>query len=48
MTDISKVEELNSIYKEYFNKPFPSRICVEVSKLAKGAEIEIDMISSCD
>lgn len=48
MTDISKVKELNSIYKEYFNKPFPSRICVEVSKLAKGAEIEIELISSCD
>lgn len=48
ITDINKVKELNSIYKEYFNKPFPSRTCVEVSALAKGAEIEIEIISSCD
>ena len=48
MTDISKVKDLNSIYKEYFNEVFPSRVCVEVSALAKGAEIEIDLISSCD
>jgi len=48
MTDINKVKELNLIYKEYFNKPFPSRICVEVSALVKGAEIEISMVSSCN
>jgi len=48
MTDISKAKELNSIYKKYFNEPFPSRICVEVSALAKGAEVEMDIISSCN
>jgi len=48
ITDINKVKDLNSIYKEYFNEPLPSRICVEVSALAKGAEVEMDIISSCN
>jgi 2-iminobutanoate/2-iminopropanoate deaminase len=48
VTDINKVKELNPIYKEYFNEPFPSRICVEVSALAQGAEVEMDVISSCN
>lgn len=48
VTDINKVKDLNSIYREYFNEPFPSRICLEISALAKGAEVEIDIISSRD
>lgn len=48
VTDIGKVKELNLIYKEYFNEAFPSRVCVEVSALAKGAEVEIEIIAFCE
>lgn len=36
MDDFSKV---NSIYADHFDKPYPARTCVEVSKLPKGVMI---------
>ncbi len=36
---------VNEIYGEYFNKHKPARTCVEVSKLPKNAEIEIEAIA---
>lgn len=34
----------NQVYAGYFKEKLPARSCVEVSRLAKGAEIEIDAI----
>lgn len=48
VTDISKVGELNPIYREYFTEPLPARATVEVSKLGLTAEVEIDAIAECD
>lgn len=48
LTDINNVEKLSAIYKEYFNEPFPSRSCVEVSSLSEGAEVEIELIAFCE
>lgn len=48
MTDINKMKELNTIYREYFNGPLPARSCVEVSSLSKGAEVEIELIAFCE
>jgi len=45
LTDISKFAELNDVYKEYFNPPYPSRSVVEVKGLPKGSEIEIEAIA---
>ncbi len=36
---------VNNIYKGYFKDNAPSRACVEVSKMAKNALIEIDAIA---
>lgn len=47
LTDIKKIKRLNEIYIEYFKEPFPSRSCVEVSSLSKGAEVEIELIAFC-
>ena len=48
VTDISKLSELNPIYREYFTEPLPARATVEVSKLGLTAEVEIDAIAECD
>ena len=40
--DFAKV---NEIYATYFTQPYPARSCVEVSKLPKGALIEIEVIA---
>jgi 2-iminobutanoate/2-iminopropanoate deaminase len=36
---------MNEIYASYFTEQFPARCCVEVSKLPKEAEVEIDVIA---
>lgn len=48
VTDISKIGELNTVYKEYFTDPLPARATVEVSGLGLTAEVEIDAIAMCD
>jgi 2-iminobutanoate/2-iminopropanoate deaminase len=40
--------KMNRIYEMYFTKNFPARSCVEVSSLAKDADIEIEAIAFCD
>lgn len=46
LTDISRFEEVNSIYSSYFSgvRP-PSRVTVGVVSLPLGAEVEIDAIA---
>ena len=36
---------INDIYKEYFNKDFPARSCVEVARLPKDVLIEIEAVA---
>lgn len=43
MDDFVKV---NEVYSTYFKKPFPARASYEVSKLPKGALVEIEAIAS--
>lgn len=44
VTDITRMPELNDIYREYFPKALPARAAMEISKLGLGAEVEIDAI----
>lgn len=44
--DISKFAQVNEIYGKFFTKePLPARATVEVSKLPRGASIEISCIA---
>jgi 2-iminobutanoate/2-iminopropanoate deaminase len=45
LTDISKLPQLNPIYKSYFSEILPARATVEVSRLGSTAEVEIDAIA---
>lgn len=45
LVDMSQFQEVNSIYKEYFKAPFPSRTTVQVAKLSLGAHIEIAAVA---
>lgn len=43
ITDMSKFSVVNTVYGEFFDSATaPSRVCVEVSALAKGALVEIE------
>ncbi|BGI51478.1 MAG: Rid family detoxifying hydrolase [Buchnera aphidicola (Ceratovacuna japonica)] len=47
-TNIEKIKIINKIYKKFFKKytnKFPARTCIEVSKLPKNSDIEIDAIA---
>jgi 2-iminobutanoate/2-iminopropanoate deaminase len=45
LVDISRFQEVNAIYLQYFKIPLPARTTVEVSQLSLGARIEIAAIA---
>ena len=45
MKNLTQFDELNDIYAEYFDASKPARVCVEVSGLPKGVDIEMDAIA---
>lgn len=45
LKDLSDFDAVNKVYAQYFNEPYPARTTVEVSKLPKGAMMEIDAIA---
>ncbi|MGD0817317.1 MAG: RidA family protein [Methanomassiliicoccales archaeon] len=46
MTDLDHFKEVNSVYADTFQEPFPARTTVEVARLPLGATIEIDVVAS--
>ena len=45
ITDMNDFGLVNEVYGKFFTDHKPARCCVEVSKLAKGANIEIDAVA---
>ncbi|ACS32972.1 Endoribonuclease L-PSP, YjgF-like protein [Thermococcus gammatolerans EJ3] len=45
LRDISKYEEFNEVYSEFFASSKPARAVVEVSNLPKGVDVEIEAIA---
>lgn len=48
LTDLGDFADVNGVYGEFFEEPYPARACVEVKGLPKGALVEIDAIVSGD
>ena len=46
LTNLEKFDVVNKIMERRFSEPFPARATVEISKLPKGFEIEMDAILS--
>ena len=46
LTDLSRFDVVNTIMASRFSEPFPARATVEISKLPKEVEIEMDAILS--
>ena len=44
LTDLAKFDEVNQIMSKRFTEPFPARATIEISKLPKGVDIEMDAI----
>ena len=48
LTDLEKFDEVNQIMSKRFSEPFPARATIEISKLPKGVDIEMDAILSIE
>jgi 2-iminobutanoate/2-iminopropanoate deaminase len=48
LKDMNHFSRINKVYVEYFTDQFPARSCVEISRLPKDADIEIEAIAFCD
>jgi 2-iminobutanoate/2-iminopropanoate deaminase len=45
LKDLHHFDEMNGIYKTYFNNGLPSRTCFEASNLLGGSKIELNAIA---
>ncbi len=45
LKDMNDFAKVNEVYSEYFNRDFPARSAVEVSRLPKNALIEIELVA---
>ena len=43
--DMDDFAAINEVYAGFFQKPYPSRACVEVARLPKDVGVEIDAIA---
>ena len=46
LKNMNDFSEVNEIYADYFNEPFPARETVEVARLPKDVNIEISFIAA--
>lgn len=44
ISDMDNFGKINEIYSKYFEKPYPARSCVEVSRLPKDVLLEIEAV----
>jgi 2-iminobutanoate/2-iminopropanoate deaminase len=45
LQDMGDFSEVNEIYSQYLNAPYPARETIQVAMLPKGAKVEISMIA---
>src|SRR5699024_10211675 len=45
LTSMKFFNEMNEVYKDFFQEPYPARTCVAVYELPLGADVEIEIIA---
>lgn len=48
LADMDAFSTVNEIYASYFQEPFPARACVEVARLPKDAQVEVEAVASLE
>lgn len=46
LADMSYFADMNEVYAQFFNKPYPARSAVAVKALPKGALVEIEVVAA--
>lgn len=47
LTSMDDFEKMNAVYATFFPENPPARVCVEVGRLPKGVQVEMDVICLC-
>ncbi|MGM0437298.1 MAG: RidA family protein [Bacillota bacterium] len=47
-SDMENFSEINEVYGQYFGEEAPARAFVEVARLPKDVDVEIEVIAICD
>jgi len=45
LADLADFAAMNAVYETFFAAPFPTRSCVQVAAIPKGAKVEIECIA---
>lgn len=45
LSDLNDFVAMNQVYESFFKEPFPTRSCVQVAAIPKGAKVEIECIA---
>ncbi|MBF0135175.1 MAG: RidA family protein [Magnetococcales bacterium] len=45
LVDLADFPEVNAVYQEFFQPPFPARATLQVAALPRGARVEIDAVA---
>lgn len=45
LQNLENFAKVNEVYASYLSKPYPARATVEVSKLPRGSQVEIDAVA---
>ena len=45
LADLNDFAAMNKVYETFFTAPYPTRSCVQVAAIPKGAKIEIECIA---
>lgn len=45
LTDMDNFAEMNEVYAQNFDRPFPARTTIGVASLPLGAEVEIELVA---
>lgn len=48
LTDIDDFDDMNDVYREYFDEPYPSRSAIGVADLAADIVVEIEAVAEID
>ena len=48
LTDLADFTAVNHVYAQFMGEPAPSRVCVQVAALPRGASVEIDAVVALD
>jgi len=48
VSDLGQFQELNAVYAQYFQEPYPARSTVEVSRLPRDVLVEIEVIAEVE